>query len=189
MVVKFIKYMGNRGVLSFSTMFAVFFITANLIVMSCSASSKNGRSEISLSQRDTVMRKAVGDSLYSILNDAKKVSASLKLRTYDNKKDSIVNVKVAKNDKYVLNFILSAPSYYASNDTVYGKFLPNFTLTFTANKGKKCFANFDFGLRKWSVCDAQGKEIVRFDLPTNDVLRFANQLFPNCEYFNELLNM
>lgn len=168
---------------------AVVFIAASFTVTSCSASTANRIENNNLvMQKDSVMRKAVGDSIYTILTKAKSVSASLKLKAKDNKTDSIVNVKVAKNDKYVLNFILSAPSYYESNDTVFGKYVPNFTLNFKASKGRSCSANFDFGLRKWNICDASGNEIVKFDLPTSDVLRFANQLFPDCEYFNVLLN-
>lgn len=160
-----------------------------LFATSCSAyPSNSSRHDDSSVCKDSVMRKAVGDSIYTILTEAKTVTASLKLKTMDNKKDSIVNVKVSKNDKYVLNFILSAPSNYESNDTVYGKYFPNFSLTFTASKNRTCVANFDFGLKKWNLCDAKGKEVVRYDLPTADVLRMANQLFPDCKYFSELLN-
>jgi len=163
-------------------------IIACSIVTSCSAQPNKLKKNDDFVLKDSVMRKAVGDSIYSILTKAKSVSASVKLKAKDNKSDSIVTVKVNKNDKYVLNFILTAPSNYETNDTVYGKYLPNFSLKFTASKGKVCTANFDFGLRKWNICDSQGKEIVIYDLPTNDVLRLANQLFPNCEYFNVLLN-
>lgn len=174
---------------SYSAKLVAAFIVASFTVTGCSASPTNKMEDDNLTmQKDSVMRKAVGDSIYTILTNAKSVSASLKLKTKDNKTDSIVNVKVAKNDKYVLNFILSAPSYYESNDTVFGKYVPNFTLNFKASKGRSCSANFDFGLRKWNICDASGNEIVKFDLPTSDVLRFANQLFPDCEYFNVLLN-
>lgn len=163
-------------------------IIACSIVTSCSAQPNKLKKDENVALKDSVMRKAVGDSIYSILTEAKSLSASVKLKTKDNKTDSIVTVKVNKNDKYVLNFILTAPSNYETNDTVYGKYLPNFSLKFTASKGKVCTANFDFGLKKWNICDSQGKEIVIYDLPTNDVLRLANQLFPNCEYFNVLLN-
>jgi len=164
-------------------------IMASSIATSCSArpSSFDSRDD-SVVNKDSVMCKALGDSIYTILTEAKTVSASLKLKTKDNKNDSIVKVKVAKNDKYVLNFILSAPSNYESNDTVYGKYLPNFSLTFNAAKNQSVVANFDFGLRKWNICDAKGKEIIKYDLPTTDVLRMANKLFPDCKYFNELLN-
>ncbi len=161
----------------------------SLITTSCSAHPGNFEPcDNSVIEKDSVMRKALGDSIYTILKDAKTVSASLKLKTKDNKNDSIVKVKVAKNDKYVLNFILSAPSNYESNDTVYGKYIPNFSLTFNAAKKQSCAANFDFGLKKWNICDSKGKEIAKFDLPTMDVLRMANLLFPDCDYFNVLLN-
>lgn len=160
------------------------------ISTSCSAHPSNvSKRDNKTVAVDSVMRKALGDSIYIILTEAKAVTASLKLKTKDNKNDSIVNVKVSKNDKYVLDFILSAPSNYVSNDTVYGKYVPNFSLTFIAAKGHLCVAKFDFGLGKWNICDARGNEIVRYDLPTTDVLRLANRLFPECKYFSELLNL
>lgn len=163
------------------------FIVACLVTTSCSArTSINEKSNFIV--KDSVMRKAVGDSIYNIIIDAKKVVAVVKLKTSDNKNDSTINVKVNKMDKYVLNFILTAPSNYESNDTVWGKYFPNFSLNFTASKGRKCSANFDFGLKKWNISDAKGNEIVIFDMPTNDVLRLANKLFPEFEYFNVLLN-
>ncbi len=163
-------------------------IIACFVVISCSAQSNKLKQNEDVVKKDSVMRKAVGDSIYTIMTKAKSVSASLKLKTKDNKNDSVITVKVNKRDKYVLNFILTAPTNYETNDTVYGKYLPNFSLNFVAPKGRNCTANFDFGLRKWDVCDSQGKQIVIYDLPTNDLLRLANQLFPNCEYFNVLLN-
>ena len=166
---------------------ALFVVFSSSVATSCSAypSNANKRNNTTAT-KDSVMRKALGDSVYTVLTEAKTVTASLKLKT---KNDSIVNVKVSKNDKYVLDFILSAPSNYVSNDTVYGKYIPNFSLTFNASKGRTCIANFDFGLGKWNICDSKGKEIVRYDLPTTDVLRLANQLFPECKYFSDLLNM
>ncbi|MCD8289876.1 MAG: hypothetical protein LUC91_00050 [Prevotella sp.] len=164
-------------------------LVASSVTISCSANSNNFvNDEMTNTKTDSVMRKAVGDSIYSILIEAKSVTATLKLRTNNNKKDSLISIKVGKNDKYVLNFILTAPSNYKSNDIVYGKYVPNFSLSFLAAKGKSCSANFDFGIRKWNICDANGREIVQYDLPTLDVLRLANQLFPNCSYFILLLN-
>lgn len=168
---------------------ALFVVLSSSVATSCSANPGNMNKRDNTTTKDSVMRKALGDSIYTVLIDAKTVTASLKLKTQNNKNDSIVNVKVSRNNKYVLDFILSAPSNYVSNDTVYGKYIPNFTLAFNASKGQSCIANFDFGLGKWNICDAKGKEIVRYDLPTTDVLRLANQLFPEYKYFNELLNM
>ncbi|MDE6158728.1 MAG: hypothetical protein K2F69_01290 [Bacteroidaceae bacterium] len=169
---------------------ALFVVLSGSVATSCSAYPNNAsKHDNTTTAKDSVMLKALGDSIYTVLTEAKTVSASLKLKTKDNNNDSIVNVKVSKKDKYVLDFILSAPSNYVSDDTVYGKYVPNFSLTFNAAKGQSCIANFDFGLGKWNICDAKGKEIVRYDLPTTDVLRLANQLFPEYKYYNELLNL
>ena len=171
---------------SIGTMVA--FMLMSMVTTSCTARPSGETRNLPVVARDSVMRNAVGDSIYTILTSAKRVSASLKLRTSDNKNDSIVTVKVNRNDKYLLNFILTAPDNYESNDTVYGKYLPNFSLDFEAAKDRMCRANFDFGLRKWNVCDAEGKELVKFDLPANDVLRLASIIFADCDYFITLLN-
>lgn len=164
------------------------FIITCSIVTSCSAQpNKHQKNEI-VAMKDSVMRKAVGDSIYSILTKAKSVKASVRLKSKDNKNDSIISVKINKYDRYTLNFILTAPSNYETNNTVYGKYQPNFSLEFTALKGNSCTANFDFGLRKWNICNSQGEEIVIYDIPTNDILRLANKLFPNHLYINALLN-
>lgn len=167
-----------------SLMFAMF-----AVVVGCSArTGRTSEAKDITVEKDTVMRKALGDSIYNILVEAKNVNASLKLKTADNKNDSTVNVKIGKNDKYVLRFILSDPSNYKSNDTVYGQYVPNFSLQFTASKGKTCKANFDFGLKKWNICNAKEEEIAKFDLPTDEVLRMANLIFPDCELFKVLIN-
>ena len=136
---------------------ALFVVLSSSVATSCSAYPSNAnKRDNTTAVKDSVMRKALGDSVYTVLTEAKAVTA---------------------------------PSNYVSNDTVYGKYVPNFSLTFNAAKGQSCVANFDFGLGKWNICDSKGKEIVRYDLPTTDVLRLANQLFPECKYFSELLNM
>lgn len=169
---------------------ALFIILLGSVAISCSAyPSNSNKCDKTTMAKDSIMRKALGDSIYTVMTEAKTVYASLKLENSENKNRSIVNVKVSKNDRYVLDFIISAPSNYASNDIVYGKYVPNFSLTFNAAKGRTCVANFDFGLGKWNICDVRGNELVRYDLPTIDVLRLANQLFPDCKYFSELLNM
>lgn len=139
-------------------------------------------------ETDSVMRKAVGEEIYTTLTSAKKITAHLMLRTADGKNDSTVTTKVGKNEKAILNFILSAPENYQSNDTVYGKYYPNFAITFVAAKEQSCSTYFDFGLGKWSVKNAKGEQVAQFDLPKNDVLRLASRLFPDCTYFNDLIN-
>ena len=63
----------------------------------------------------------------------------------------------------------------------------DFKLTFIKKK-EVCILNFDFGLKKWNVCDGMGKQIKMFDLSSDDMLRLANMLFPENELYKNLIN-
>lgn len=170
--------------------FAIMSMLALFTFSSCSAqlnSSSNSRSPYS-SQTDSVMITAVGDSIYRIIIEAKKVKAEeIKLAkdTTQTIKDETIDVK----SKYVplVQFILTDPKIYHGDLATYGNFMPCFKMTFIRKK-ETCILNFDFGLKKWNVCDGTGKQIKMFDLSSDDILRFANMLFPKNELYKNLIN-
>lgn len=137
---------------------------------------------------DSVMRNAVGDSVYKVIIDAKKIKAEeIKLTNDTTKsvKDAAIDVK----SKYVplVQFILTDPKIYHGDLTTYGNFMPCFKLTLIKKK-EVYILNFDFGLKKWNVCDGTGKQIKMFDLSSDDMLRLANMLFPENELYKNLIN-
>ncbi len=139
-------------------------------------------------ETDSVMRSAVGDSIYKIITEAKKIKAEeIKLTTDTTKtvKDVAIDIK----SKYVplVQFILTDPKIYRSDLATYGNFMPSFKLTFIKKK-ENFILNFDFGLKKWNVCDGSGKQIKMFDLYSDDMLRLANMLFPENELYKNLIN-
>lgn len=137
---------------------------------------------------DSVVRNAVGDSIYKLITEAKKIKAEeIKLTkdTTQTVKDEAIDVK----SKYVplVQFILTDPKIYHGDLVTYGNFMPCFKMTFIRKK-ETCVLNFDFGLKKWNICDGTGKQIKMFDLSSDDMLRLANMLFPENELYKNLIN-
>lgn len=134
---------------------------------------------------DTIMHKAVGDSIYRIITNAKKVEiASLPLQS-DSIKQTITK-KVSSKDLELMKFIATNPKNYLKDTAVYGVFMPQFQATYTLKKAKVTL-KYDFGLRKWGIFDAEGKQIAMFDLVSDNMLRFACKMFPDSQFFHELL--
>lgn len=170
--------------LTIMTMLAMFSFT------SCSAqpSTTNNSAPVSSTQTDSVMITAVGDSIYKIISRTKKIKAE-EIKLSNDTSQTVKNEIVEVKSKYVplMQFILTDPKIYHGDLMNYGNFMPCFKLTFT-KKNETCVLNFDFGLKKWNVCDGTGKQIKMFDLASDDMLRLANMLFPNNELYKNLIN-
>lgn len=176
----------------FCAMLAFLFCTIfSLLCEGCCAQPNNSSSvftpidsTLTLTPVDSTMR----DSLYRVMIDAQKVKAEeIKLTNGTTKtaKEVAINVK----SKYIplVQFILSDPKIYRGDLSTYGNFMPCFKLTFIKKK-EVCILNFDFGLKKWNICNGEGKQIKMFDLSSDDMLRFANMLFPDNELYKNLIN-
>lgn len=139
-------------------------------------------------QADSVMRAAIGDSIYKVITEAKKIKAEeIKMTNDTTQATKSVVTDVKGNFIPLVQFVLSNPKIYTGNTTVYGQFMPCFKLIFIKKK-EKCVLNFDFGLKKWNVCDDKGRVLKAFDLSTNDMLRIANMLFPKNDLFKKQIN-
>lgn len=180
----------KRSVKGFGYEIAISLLFALLVCTGCLANPSNAtESYKSQAKTDSIMRKAVGDSIYNIITNAKKVVAEEIKMTVDSTKVIVRRKSINVKTKYIplAQFIVSDPKIYVSNLTSYGKFFPCFKLTFTKKK-EKCILNFDFGLKKWNVCDSKGKQIKMYDLPSDDMLRLANMLFPENDLYKNLIN-
>ena len=167
---------------------AMLMVIASSIATSCSAHPANQRHrDVSVVNRDSVMRTAVGDSIYTLISEAKKVKAEIIRLEVDS--TSLQNGFFVK-DRYIplVNFVLSDPKIYNGSTPAYGSFMPCFSLTFIKKKGT-CMVKFDFGLKKWAICDDKGNELKTFDLSSDDMLRVADLLFPNNKHFQTLINV
>lgn len=125
---------------------------------------------------DSLVHNALGDSLYSVITTSKRVMAVLPTNPAD--KESLPQeVRLDKKFLPVVEFILTDSKNYESNAIVYGLFRAGFTLVFE-QRSKSYNAEFDFGLKKWRICDAAGNVLMTFDLKSSEMLRFATRVFP-----------
>lgn len=153
---------------------------------SCSAKEPSDKSTSKqVVATDTIMHKAVGDSIYRIIINAKKVEISSLPLQSDSTKLSI-SKKVSSKDLELMKFIATNPKNYMTNTAVYGVFMPQFKAVYTQKKAKVTL-KYDFGLRKWGIFDAEDKQIAMFDLESDNMLRFACKMFPDNQFFHELL--
>lgn len=179
--VKLIRDGGFR--LAVMSMFALFAFTG------CSAhpSTTNTSGGQPSTVTDSVVRNAVGDSIYKIITEAKKVKTEeIKLTNDTTKTAKEVTIDIKSKYIPLVQFILSDPKIYRGDLATYGNFMPCFKLTFIKKK-EVCVLNFDFGLKKWNICDGEGKQIKMFDLSSDDMLRLANMLFPENILYKNLI--
>lgn len=156
----------------------------------CSAhpSTTNTNSSKPYTETDSVMRNAIGDSIYKFIIESKKVKAEEIKFTNDTTK-SVKEIAIDVKSKYLplVQFVLTDPKIYRSDLATYGNFMPCFKLSFIKKK-ESYVLNFDFGLKKWNICDGTGKQIKMFDLSSDDMLRLANILFPKNDLYKTLIN-
>lgn len=124
---------------------------------SCSAKTPSDKSTTKpVVATDTVMQKAVGDSIYRVITHAKKIEvATLPLASDSIKQE--VKKKIASKNFSVVNFIVTNPKNYMTNTTVYGVFMPQFKVVYTLKK-EVVTLKYDFGLRKWEYSTQKRKK-------------------------------
>ncbi len=158
-------------------------IIAALLTCSACMAHRESKSGCTVSSRTDFPTDIVGDSITALLRGAKDVSVTL----HDDG-TTITRKHIGKTCRALLRFIMANPANYSSDSTVYGKLIPNLSITFS-HKRLKCTAAFDFGLRKWALYDSAGNLISRFDMASgNDMVRFALMLFPDNNTLISYLN-
>lgn len=127
------------------------------------------------------MQKSLGDSITKVIMNAKNITAELQGASQT---DSVVtNAKLTKKQCYVMRFMITNEKNYESNDTVYGKLMPNVVYTFNYKK-QTVFVAVDFGLRKWQIQDENGKPLIQFDLKDEGMLYLTHLVFPENRMIN-----
>lgn len=152
----------------------------------CIAKEPSGKGESQqVAATDTIMQKAVGDSIYRIITNAKKVEIAYLAPQSDSLRHPITR-KVSSKSVVLMKFIATNPQNYRSDIAVYGEFMPQLQATYTQKKAK-AILKYDFGLRKWGIFDSKDEQIAVFDLVSDNMLRFACQMFPDNQFFSDLL--
>ncbi len=153
---------------------------------SCSAKTPSDKSTVKpVVATDTIMQKAISDSIYRIITHAKKIEVSVLPQSSDSIHQEMKK-KISSKKFDIINFIVTNPKNYLSNVIVYGNFVPQLKVTYTLKK-EVVYLKYDFGLRKWGVFNSEDKELGMFDLASDNMLRFACQQFPDNKFFHELL--
>jgi hypothetical protein len=168
-------------------LFLLLVLSVLAVNVGCYAKSEENHSlsSSSVAKTDTIMQKALGDSLYRVISHARKIEIS----TIPPQTDSVsqkVTLRVSSKRKGVLNFIVSNPKNYLSNTIVYGVFMPQFQVNYYL-KQELVTLKYDFGLKKWGIFDAMGNIVCMFDLASDNMLRFAHINFPDIEFFFDRL--
>lgn len=136
-------------------------------------------------KNDSIVSAALGDSIFSIIMNAKYITAEI-IDNADTIKKETKAAKLSKDRADIIKFLLENPDNVASNDTVFGLFMPNAIFTFI-HKKQELRLYFDYGLKKWQINDADDKPLKMFDLKSREFLRLAQAIFPDDEYFNKLI--
>ncbi|MDE6555405.1 MAG: hypothetical protein K2K55_00400 [Duncaniella sp.] len=128
---------------------------------------------------DSTVTKVVGDSLGYILADPDRVTVS--------RKGADGELTLSKGSVETLRFLMANPANYASDRPVYGVFTPSLTYRFYGIKGRQLNVCCDFSLRKFSLVDADGKQIGRYDMADDELLRFSLGIYPDDSFLNLIL--
>ena len=85
----------------------------------------------------------------------------------------VTKAKLTQKQRYVMRFMVTNEKNFESNDTVYGKIMPNVVYTFNYKK-QNVFVAVDFGLRKWQIQDENGKD---YNITGYYTMQFFSGLF------------
>lgn len=133
------------------------------------------------------MTKALGDSISHI------IQSSRHIRTFicNTDKGKITNTnikKLSRKQNYLFKFLLSNPQMSKHDEVVFGHFSPCIGFELKKSNKEKVFIYADFGLGKWMICNAQNKQIKRFDIEGYELLRFSTMLYPTDEFMTSIYN-
>lgn len=160
------------------------FFIAIVTTVSCSAKKTIDKSHSHpIELRDSIVFQAVGDSIFRILTNPKTVEISSLPLQSDNIKQ-VITRKIPSNEKEVIKFIVTNPKNYIKNTTVYGVFTPQLQVILSRKKAK-VILKYDFGLHKWGIFNEKDESIAMFDLSSDNMLRFASNIFPENQFFNK----
>ena len=135
---------------------------------------------------DSAMRSEIGDSLCSIMLNARRIEVE-RINLIN---DSIVvlsSKKMNATNTAITKFLFASYENYSDAGKAFGKFSPNIRLKFSKRR-KSCYAYFDFSLQILVIKNANDEELKRCVLANRDFLKLANLLFPADEFLTFILN-
>lgn len=153
-----------------------------VLTTNCTAETSRPKDD-SVEYAEQSIRKAVGDSICNILMESK-----VTVMLIQNDKGETVyseEKKLSKDELAVLKFLLKDPDMTSRDDVVYGIMRPCIKFKFSKSKKEFVCLSLDFGLHKWSILDAEGKELLRYNIGNKEMLRFCHYLYPDNKFISE----
>lgn len=150
-----------------------------LTLASCKCSQKLGTVAADSSPffSDPAIASGLNDSIRGILTAPDKVTITRLKLDVDTLKPGEPRALNAQ-ERYLIDFLMSNPENYASNEPVYGMFIPQVEVTYSAG-GAAVNLQYDLGLKKWGIFTADAPFIAFHDIPGTDMARAFNLICPN----------
>lgn len=128
-------------------------------------------------QQSTVAH-PLGDSITSIIINAKSVKCSLIAKSDTVPQNSVI--ELSQESKAIFLYLLCQPVNFQTDKIVYGRFMPWTRFTCAKGGNKVVHVEFDYSLKKWRILDHMRNTIVTGDTGTNNeqLMLFAQELFP-----------
>lgn len=174
MIIPILRNMKHRSLRLLLILSAIISLT----VCHYEVSAKNGadvRDKGFVNNVDSLMRKALGDSVSDIIinSDSVKVTSV----SYD---QSVANSTVALDRliSSVIKYSLCQPSMYKTDKKIYTTFEPWIIIDFY-DTNAHISVLLDYVMNKWKVVDENETEISTYDMPKGALLLIMHTIFPD----------
>lgn len=160
-------------------------VTLTLICDGCDA--KEPKKSMNMYEAiDSVMKSEIGDSLCSLMLNAKRIEAE-RIKMIDDSVAVLASQKMNTTNIAITKFLFASYENYSDAGKVFGKFSPSIRIKFSKRK-QSCYAYLDFSLQLLVIKNAHNEELKRCVLTSRDFLKLANLLFPNDDFLTFILN-
>lgn len=152
------------------------FLSILLLLGSCTTGCNLHSTHPSAASNDTVVTHRLGDSIAHVLFHAERIKVET-LRYEGDSTIATAHRSLDRGQRQLLKFILTNPEHFQTNHVVYGLFAPSIRITLV-HRQQQLTVGLDFGLQKWNICNADHKELARYDFRSTDFKRWAELVFP-----------
>ena len=152
-----------------------------LFCVDCQAVRKDNPKKNPCSEVSSECSSVLGDSISDILFEARKITCRLVGKAPgDTLRRDTVRVVPARLVP-VAQYLLADPYNFKTDNIVYGEFHAWASLEFDGRKKRRVRLELDFGLAKWRLLDAGGKQLCRRDMAANrrQFIRLVRTMFPD----------
>lgn len=144
---------------------------------SCSAKNREERKScMPMGRSELLLRTVVGDSVAGII---------LKARNVEIGTDSCPAKRLNVYEKAIVQYLIADTCNFESDTKVYGLFHSCLSIKFKCRR-KNVIIHYDFNLHKWTMENEDKQLLCRYDLKSDEIVRFALLALPDDDYLNKL---